>query len=143
IAASCLDHRHCVLWCADVAVADDRNLHGIFDCGDPLPAGLAGVSLLARASVQCDGVESAVFGHLCEFHADDIRVVPPHAELYGEGNRYRCAHALEDLVNRRQIAKQTASAIAIHDALRRAAEIQIDEIEASGLADASAVGEGL
>ena len=49
----------------------------------------------------------------------------------------------EDLLNCGQIAQQAAAAVAVDDALRRAAEIEIDEIEAGVLADARAVGECL
>ena len=93
IAAGGVDHRGGVLRRADVAVADDRNLHGILHSGDVLPASLAGVAVLARAGVQGDGVEAAVLGQLRELDADDVLVVPAHAELHGEGNGDGGAHA--------------------------------------------------
>src|SRR6185437_8919636 len=55
------------------------------------------------------------------------RIVPPHAELYGEGNRDRCAYALEDLLNRRKVAQQATSTVAADDALGRAAECALGE----------------
>ncbi len=77
---------------ADVAIADDGDADGVFDLGDVVPAGLAGVALLAGAGVERDGVEAAVFGELRERDADDVVVVPAEAELDGERNCNRGAH---------------------------------------------------
>src|ERR1700733_11001011 len=41
VTSSLGDHGAGVFGAADIAVADDRNLHGIFYGGDPFPAGLA------------------------------------------------------------------------------------------------------
>ena len=52
VAAGGVDHGGGVFGRADVAVADDRNVDGVLDGGDVLPAGLAGVAVLAGAGVQ-------------------------------------------------------------------------------------------
>ena len=115
------------------------SLHG----GDVLPAGLAGVAVLAGAGVEGDGVEAAVFGQLGEFDADDVFVVPAHAELDGEGNGDGGADGLEDALDLRQVAQEAGAAVAGDDALGRAAEVEVDEVEAGVLNDAGGVGEGL
>jgi len=47
---------------ADVAVADHGNLDGLLDGGDPFPAGVSAVALLAGAGVEGNGSEAATFG---------------------------------------------------------------------------------
>jgi hypothetical protein len=132
-----------VLGRAYVAVADHRDRDGVLHRGDPLPARVAGVALLAGAAMQRDGVQAAVLGDLRQLHADDVGVVPAEPELHGEGNRDGLADPLEDDLDERQVAQQTGAAVAVHDALGRAAEVQVDDIEARILADACAVGERL
>ena len=72
VAVGGVDHGGGVLGSADVAVADDGDAHGVLDGGDVLPAGLAGVAVLAGAGVQGDGVEAAVLGEARELDADDL-----------------------------------------------------------------------
>jgi hypothetical protein len=54
IAARLRDHGAGVFGRTNIAVADHRNLHGIFHRGDPLPAGLAAVALFAGTGVKAD-----------------------------------------------------------------------------------------
>ena len=70
-------------------------------------------------------------------------VVPAHAELDGEGNRDRGADGFEDALDLRQVAEQAGAAVAGDDALGRAAEVEVDDVEAGVLDDAGGVGEGL
>ena len=92
--------------------------------------------------MQGDGVEAAVLGEAREVDADDVVVVPAHAELDGEGDGDGGANRAEDALDGRQVAQQAGAAIAANDALGRAAEVQVDEIEAGVLDDARGVCEG-
>src|SRR6185312_508074 len=51
VAAGGVDHRGRIFGRTDVAIADDRNLHGILDRGNVLPARVAGVAVFAGACV--------------------------------------------------------------------------------------------
>ena len=142
VAVGLVDHGGGVFGSADVAVADDWNVDGVFDGCDVLPAGLAGVAVFAGASVESDGIEAAVFGDAGEIDADDVLVVPAHAELDGEGNGDGGADGLEDGLDQREVAQQAGAAVAGDDALGGAAEVEVDEVEAGVLDDAGGVGEG-
>src|SRR5947209_11525130 len=48
---------------ADITIADHRNGYGIFDRGNPLPAGIAALALLAPAGVQGYGLQAARLAH--------------------------------------------------------------------------------
>ena len=141
VAASLGDHGDGVLGGEDVAVSDDGDAHGVLNRGDVLPARLAGVAVLAGAGVKRDGVQAAVLSEFRQRHADDVGVVPAHAELDREGDGDSGAHALEDDLDEREIAQQAGAAVAADDAFRGAAEVQVDEVEAGVLADAGAFGE--
>ena len=83
VAVRGVDHGGCVFGRADVAVADDGNADRVFDGGDVLPAGLAGVSVFAGAGVEGAGVEAGVFGHFGEGRRRRCGwVVPAQTELY-------------------------------------------------------------
>src|SRR5262249_33528222 len=125
-----------VLGSADVAVADDGDADGVLDGGDVLPAGLAGVSVFACAGVEGAGVEAAVFGHLGELDADDVGVVPSHAELYGEGNSDCGADGFEDALYLGEVLEESGASVARDDAFGGAAEVEVDDIEAGVLHDA-------
>ena len=103
--------------------------------GDPLPARLSAVALLAGAGVEGDGGESAFFGHLRELDVDDFLVVPSGAKLDGEGNLHGGADGLEDVADERQIAQQAGASVAGDDLAGGAAEVEIDEVEAHILDD--------
>ena len=115
---------------ADVAVADHRDADRIGHRGDVLPSSLAGVAILARASVQRNGVQAAVLRQLRQLDADNVLVVPSHADLHRKRDRHSGPDSLKDRLDQRQIAQQAGAAIAGHDPLRRAAEVQIDQVEA-------------
>src|SRR4051812_31667252 len=63
VAASLRDHGAGIFGRADIAIADDGNLHGVFNGGDPFPASVPAVSLLAGAGVEGDGGQAAAFCH--------------------------------------------------------------------------------
>src|SRR5262249_32743807 len=52
VAACPLDHRRSVLGSADIAVADHRNVHCVFNGVNVFPAGVATVALLTSAGVK-------------------------------------------------------------------------------------------
>ena len=143
IAVGRVDHGGGVFGGADVAVADYRDIDCVLYCGYVLPAGLSCVAVLAGAGVEGYGVEAAVFGHLREVDADDVLVVPAHAELDGEGDGDRAANGLEDGLDLREVAQEAGAAVAGDDTLCGTTEIQVYEIEAGVLDDAGGIGEGL
>lgn len=143
VAVGGVDHGGGVFGGADVSITDDRDVYGVLDGGDVLPAGLAGVAVFAGAGVEGAGVEAAVFGHLREVDADDVLVVPAHAELYGERDGDRAADGLEDALDLREIAQEAGATVAGDDALGGAAEVEVYEVEACVLNDAGRVGEGI
>ncbi len=57
-------------------------------------------------------------------------VVPTCPELYRERNLDGRANRFEDLANRRQVAQQPRSAIALDHLLRRTAQVEINQVEA-------------
>src|ERR1700751_5908293 len=57
------DHRAGVFGGTDVAVADDRDPDGVFDGGDPFPAGLAAVAHFTGAGMEGDCGQPAIFRH--------------------------------------------------------------------------------
>jgi hypothetical protein len=126
---------------ADVAVSDDWNLDGLLDGGDPFPARVAAVALLAGASVQSNRAQAAALGDVSQFHADDFVVVPSGAEFHGEGDFHGGAHRFKNPADQWQIAQQAGAAVALHDFLRRASKIQIDEVEAQVFDQARGVGQ--
>src|SRR5262249_22270988 len=130
VAAGFSDHSDCVFRRANVAVADDREIHGGLDRGNPFPARGAAITLLTRARVHGDGIQAAILGHAGELDADNVVVVPAQAKLYGERNFYGCAHGFKDTADDGQIFQQAGAAIAFDHALGRTSEVQIDEIEA-------------
>ena len=73
---------------------------------------------------------------------DDFLVAPSGAKLHRERNLHRRAHRLEDVLDERQVAQQARASIALHDLLRRAAEVQVDQVEAKVLDHARGVGQG-
>src|SRR5262249_53116582 len=120
----------CVFRRANVAVANDRKLYGGLDCGNPFPARIPTITLLARARVHGDGIQTTVFGHAREVHADNVVVVPAEAKLYGERNLHGCADGFKDAANDRQIFQQAGAAIAFDYSFGRTSEVEVDEVEA-------------
>src|SRR6185437_16735769 len=59
VAASLRNHGAGIFGRANVAVSDDGNFYGIFHRGDPFPAGLAAITLLAGAGVESDRAKAA------------------------------------------------------------------------------------
>src|SRR6266852_3498055 len=79
---------------------------------------------------------------ICRGHpAYHFVVVPSGAEFHGEGNLHGGSHRFENLADQRQIAQQAGAAVALHDFLRRAAEVQVDKIEAQVFHQARGIGQ--
>ena len=93
--------------------------------------------------MKCNGVESFGLGHASELDADNLLLIPAHAELHGEGNGDRLAHGPKDLGNLGQIPQQPGTTVAADHALGRAAQIQVYGIEACVLNDARGFGQRL
>src|SRR3954470_24765013 len=108
---------------ADVSISDHRNLDCIFNRGNPLPACVAAVALLASAGMERNCAQAAVFGNFRQLDADNLFVIPAGAELDGKWNFYRRTHRFENSSNTRQVAQQAGSAITFHDLFRRTAQV--------------------
>ena len=104
---------------------------------------LPAVALFARARMQRDRLQSAIFGQLRHFHRDQFLVIPAGAKLHGERDRDGRAHLAQNLLHQRQIAQQSRAAVAFHDLIHRAAEIDVDNIEPEILASLGGVGHHL
>ena len=90
-----------------------------------------------------NGGESAIFGELRKFGVDQFLVVPSRAELAGEGNADSRAHLAENGFDQRQIAEQSGTAVAFHDFINGAAEVDVDDIEASALTNLRGFGQDI
>src|SRR5579872_172555 len=140
VASGLRDHGAGVFGRTDVAVADDGNLHGVFDGGDPLPSSLAAVAHLASAGVKRNGGESAILGHAGQLDADDFFIVPSGAKFHGEGNLHRGTDGFEDAADGGEVAEQAGASVALYDLFRRAAEVEIDQVEAESFDHAGGFG---
>ena len=68
----------------------------------------------AGAGVEGDGVEAAVFGEAGELDADDLCVVPSHAELDSEGDGDCGADGAEDGLDEGEIAQQAGASVDVY-----------------------------
>ena len=75
---------------------------------------------------------------MCDRH--QFLIVPAGAELHGERNRDGGADFAQHPLHQRQIAQQAGAAVALHHLVHRAAEVDIEDVEAQVLADARGVG---
>ena len=91
--------------------------------------------------MQRDRAETATFGYAGQFYADDFVVVPSGAELDRERNLHGGADRLENLPDQRKIAQQARAAVALHDFLRWAAKVQVDQVEADVFDQARCIGQ--
>ncbi len=147
IAAGLLDHAQGIGRAFDIAIADHGHAHGLLHLANHVPIGHAIQTLQARARVHGDGFDAEVFGHARyvyrddgffvpaglggagHLHAVDRGVVPAGADLNREWDGNGAAHGGENFSQERQIAQQTRAA-ALHHFFRRAAEVDIDDVEA-------------
>ena len=67
----------------DVPVAQDRDVHGLLEGGDPLPVGVPGVVLLGGAGVQGDGGDTGVLGGAPRLQEGLVLGVDANAHLHG------------------------------------------------------------
>ena len=84
--------------------------------------------------MQCDGLESAVFGHPSHRDMHQFVIVPARAKLASERNRDGRAHLAQDRLHQRKIAQQAGAAVALHHFVDGAAEIDVDDVKAEFLA---------
>ena len=120
-----------------------RKIHGFAGAARPIPLRLPAVTLLPRARVQRNRVQPLGLRHSRQFDADNLFLVPAHAELYGEGNCDRLAHGAKDLADLGQVAQQSRAAVAANHALGRASQVQVDGVEARLLHNARSIGKRL
>src|SRR6202042_1581442 len=78
-----------------------------------------------------------------QLHAHDFFIAPPGAKLDRKWNRHRSSNRLEDFSDGRQVAKQARTAVTLHDLLRRAAKVQVDQIKAESFDHAGGFGHDL
>src|SRR5947207_4415124 len=135
IATGLRDHGGCVFRSTDITIADHRDLDRSLDGGDPFPAGVAAIALLAGAGMHGYGVQAAVFGHAGQLHADNVVVVPSQAELHGEGDLHSGTHFFKDAADHRQVFEQTRAAIALDHALSWTSKVEVHQIKAGVLHD--------
>src|SRR6185312_13104925 len=96
VAASLVDEGGGVFGRAHVSVADNGDGNCVLYGGDPLPARLTGVALLAGAGMQGDGSKAGLLRDAGQLHANDVVVVPAEANLDGERDGDGGADGLED-----------------------------------------------
>src|ERR1700688_3799107 len=96
-------HGASVLRSANISVSNYRNLHRVFDRGNPLPSRGSAVTLLARARVQRDRAQSAVLSDFRQLDANNLIVIPTGTELHRKRNLYRGAYGFENPSNARQV----------------------------------------
>jgi hypothetical protein len=90
--------------------------------------------------MQRHGCHSAIFGQARQADRHEFPVVPAGAELDGERNGDGRAHLAQQQFDQRQVAQQAGAAVAPHDFVHGAAEIDIHHVEAQILADARGIG---
>ena len=139
VAAGPRHHRRGVFRRADVAVADHRDRNRVFHRGDLFPAGMAGVTLLARAGMQRHCVQTALFRQLASGTQTMLSSFQPRRIFTVRESSLPRAQ-LQKSSDQRQVTQQTGAAIARDDALGRAAEIQVDHVEARVLHDLCRLG---
>src|SRR5271168_792480 len=113
----------------NIAVANDRNFHGLLDGGDQLPIGAAGVALFARTRVHGDGFDADAFRKLRHLDGDDGVFVPASAQFNGERNAHGGAYRAKNLAEQIKVAEQ-AGAATFDDFLRGAAEVDVHGVVA-------------
>ena len=114
--------------CGNIAIADDRHLHGIRHRADDLPVRQPGVALRPGATMHGDGLDPAVFETLGHLHRIDLIRIPSDPHLRRDRNR----HGLHDLtrhrLQQRAVFEQRGPPIFRHHLVHGAAEVDIDEV---------------
>ena len=91
--------------------------------------------------MQGDGVEAAILGELGHGDGDQVVIAPAGAVLHGERDGDGGADFAQHAFHQRQIAQQAGAAVALDDFVDRAAEVEIEDVEAQVLADARGFGQ--
>ena len=118
----------------DVAVGDDRDLHGGLDRGHRLVLGLALVALLARAAVDGQHLHASGLGGARDHRGVPGRVAPAGAHLQRHGHALRFAKPpdrLDDLQRERLVLHQRRTGPLVADLLGRTAHVDVDDLRAT------------
>src|SRR4029077_10881060 len=127
--AFCLvDHAHCVLGTPNVAIANDRYAHSLFDCANQVPIRRSGIGLLTRSRMHRDGLHSNAFCHPGNFNGYDALLIPAGARLDRKWDLHGTADHAQQLFERSKIAQQPRTS-ALNYLFRRTAQIDIDYVE--------------
>ena len=124
---------------ADVAIADHRNLHCLLDRANPVPARLTAVTLFACTGVQRNRAQATIFRHFRQFDADNLLIIPSRAEFDGKRNLHCRAHRFKNTPYPGQVAQQPRATVALDNLFRRAAQVEVYEIETQILDHASGI----
>ena len=116
----------------DVAVADHRDVQQLDQVGDAIPVRLAGELLRARAPMHRHPGAAALLQEQADLVVVDLVLVPAGADLRGDGHRAVRDHGRDDAVQQRHVGQQSAAAALLHDLLDRAAEVDVQHVEAAG-----------
>jgi len=86
--------------------------------------------------MQRDSLQTAVFRQPPHLAHHEFLIVPAGAEFASQRDFDGGANCPQDVFDLRQIAEQPGTAIALHNFLHRAAEVDVDKIETKVFADA-------
>ncbi len=141
VAPGLLHHRQRVGRLPDVAVAEHRDLgNGLFQCRNRFPSRRARVVLLYGPGVQGDGRDSGLGRRPAGVEERNQVVVDADTELAGDRHavRDRTGHGLtQNLPHQPALDRDGRAATAAGDLGRRAAEVQIDMVDAASVAQAA------
>ena len=100
------------------------------------PVGVAAIALLARARMQRDRLQTAILGQLRHLTATSSWSFQPARNFIVNGIVMAARTVAQNRLHQRQIAQQARAAVALHHLIHRAAEVDVDNVEAQVLADA-------
>src|ERR1019366_5727067 len=112
----------------DVAVANHRNVERLDELRDLLPARGTGIHLCARTRMQRDRPHARVLAAQADRHGIAHFLVPAAAYLAGDREMRRAHDGLDDLLHEPEILEASGSAVAPHDLLHRATEVDVDQL---------------
>ncbi len=121
-----------------VAVAEDRDVDRVDQRGDRVPTGHSGVVLLGRSPVQGDGRDTGIGGDTTGVEVGEVRVVDAHPRLHRDRHVERPGRVHdrgEDGAEQRPLVGQDRTATLAGDLRHRAAEVQVDVLDAVLRAD--------
>ena len=125
ITSGLLFHGDHIFGIQKISISYDRNGYGIFDLGDNVPIGFAGIILLSCPAMYGNGCHTGIFRNLCHFHGIDMGIVKTFADLDCDrllNGFYRFSH---DLPCQFGIFHQCGAVAVINDFWHRTAHIDI------------------